>query len=73
LEADGLFVGLGTRVPLSENHFDYVLKDGLDKADFTLLADSPSCEVEAVKHKAKPFYGVQFHPERIKSGNEKHS
>jgi GMP synthase (glutamine-hydrolysing) len=64
IEADGLFTGLGRQVLLSENHFDYVLKDGLAEAGFVLLADSASCEVEAIKHKTKPFYGVQFHPER---------
>ena len=37
-----------------------------------LLADSASCEVEAVKHKSKPFYGVQFHPERINVKSESH-
>jgi GMP synthase-like glutamine amidotransferase len=50
----------------AQSHYDYVLKTSLDKADLTLLADSNSCEVEAVKHKQKPIYGVQFHPERIK-------
>ena len=43
----------------------YIKKDGIDAAGFLLLADSLSCEVEAVKHKHDPFYGVQFHPERI--------
>ena len=52
-------------IPLAENHYDYVLKDSLDRAGFLLLAASASCEVEAVKHKTKPFFGVQFHPERI--------
>ena len=67
LDADGLFDGFlaGSTVLLAENHNDYVIKDSLQSADFTLLADSASCEVEAVKHKTKPFYGVQFHPERI--------
>jgi GMP synthase-like glutamine amidotransferase len=37
-----------------------------------LLADSSSCEVEAVKHKRNPFYGVQFHPERINIKDESH-
>jgi GMP synthase (glutamine-hydrolysing) len=55
----------GQTIPLAENHYDYVLKDSLHKAGFSLIADSASCEVEAVKHKTKPFYGVQFHPERI--------
>ena len=60
----------GQTIPLSENHYDYVLKDSLNSAGFTLLADSVSCEVEAVKHKTKPFYGVQFHPERITINNQ---
>ena len=59
-------------IPLSESHYDYVLKESLDKADMELLADSVSCEVEAVKHKCKPFYGVQFHPERISIKSESH-
>jgi GMP synthase-like glutamine amidotransferase len=60
----------GQTVLLAEYHNDYVLKDSLDSAGFNLLADSPSCEVEAVKHKSKLLFGVQFHPERITIGNE---
>jgi GMP synthase-like glutamine amidotransferase len=62
----------GQTVPLAEFHKDYVLKDGLEDADFNLSADSDSCEVEAVKHKSKLFFGVQFHPERITIGSETH-
>ena len=62
-------MGLDNTISLSENHFDYVLKEDLDSAGFVLLADSDSCEVEAVKHKTKPLYGVQFHPERINVAN----
>lgn len=72
VQADGLFAGLATPVPLAENHYDYVQKDGLDKAGFVPLADSASCEVEAVHHKTKPFYGTQFHPERINLKGETH-
>ena len=74
-DANGLFAGFkeNQTVPLAENHYDYVLKASLNQASFVLLADSDSCEVEAVKYKNKPFYGVQFHPERIKLKGESHS
>jgi GMP synthase-like glutamine amidotransferase len=62
----------GQAIPLAQYHNDFVLKESLDYAGFRLLADSESCEVEAVKHRTNPFYGVQFHPERISIGNETH-
>lgn len=33
-------------------------------AGFEVLANSASCEVEAIKHIEHCFYGIQFHPER---------
>jgi GMP synthase-like glutamine amidotransferase len=67
-----LFAGF-TQPILAENHNDYVLKESLDEAGFILLADSPSCKVEAVKYRIKPFYGVQFHPEKIMVKDESHA
>jgi len=74
VEPNHLFAGFekSQTVPLAESHFDYVLKRGLDTAGLVLLADSRSCEVEAVKHREKPFYGVQFHPEQISIKGQKH-
>jgi GMP synthase-like glutamine amidotransferase len=64
---DDIFVGFGEdqRLFFVESHNDYVKRDSLKTAGFVLLADSHTCEVEAVRHKSKPFYGVQFHPEKI--------
>ncbi len=72
-EPDDIFRGFrtGARISVAEEHYDYVKSASLLKADFILLADSASCEVEAVKHKDKRFYGVQFHPEKITIGNER--
>jgi para-aminobenzoate synthetase len=74
IEVDEIFAGFEKHqtIPLAQWHYDYVLKESLNQADLVLLADSPSCEVEAVKHKHKPFYGVQFHPERINIKDESH-
>ncbi len=32
-------------------------------ADFIALATTPTCPYAAARHKTRPFYGVQFHPE----------
>ncbi len=70
-----LFSGfkVGEKIPLAEHHNDYVKKRSLKKAKLELLADSSSCEVEAVRHLTKPFYGIQFHAERLRIGKEEHN
>ena len=62
----------GQSIPLAQWHNDYVVKDSLEAAGFNLLADSATCEVEAVKYKSKLFFGVQFHPELITIKGETH-
>lgn len=34
-------------------------------ADWQVLARTPTCPLAAVRHKTKPFYGLQFHPEVV--------
>jgi len=67
VEVDEIFAGFEKHqtIPLAQSHYDYVLRESLDEAGLVLIADSQSCEVEAIKHKHNPLYGVQFHPERI--------
>lgn len=74
LKEDEIFLGFGEGrfAWLAEHHHDYVKKRSLKGAGLELLADSLSCEVEAVKHKRRPLYGVQFHPEKTEIGGEKH-
>lgn len=74
IETDEIFSGYkpSDTIPLVEYHNDYVVKQGLSEAGFTLLADSKTCEVEAIKYNSKPLYGVQFHAERYRIRKEEH-
>ncbi|MFA6214369.1 MAG: gamma-glutamyl-gamma-aminobutyrate hydrolase family protein, partial [Candidatus Micrarchaeia archaeon] len=59
LKGDPLFSGVETGSLFQEAHFEYItLPRG-----FELLAKSKSCANEAMKHRQKKLYGVQFHPE----------
>jgi GMP synthase (glutamine-hydrolysing) len=57
---DPLFSGVPTASVVWESHNDEVT---VVPKDFTLLAESENCKVQAMRHKKKPFYGLQFHPE----------
>ena len=32
-------------------------------SDFLVLASTVACRVQAMRHRTRPLYGVQFHPE----------
>ena len=59
LEEGDLFKGIPREFLAWESHNDEV------KAvkDFAILALSENCKIQAIKHKTKHHYGIQFHPE----------
>lgn len=59
IEEDDLFKGLPKEFLVWESHNDEVK----EAPNFTVLALSENCQIQAVRHLTKPFYGVQFHPE----------
>jgi len=59
-EPDDLFLGLPNKFQAWESHNDEIK---MLPQNFTKLAHSQTCQVQAFKAEKKPFYGVQFHPE----------
>lgn len=60
VQADPLFAGLPDPFIVRESHVCEVktLPPG-----FELLATNDNCRVQAMKHRDRPLYGTQFHPE----------
>jgi len=59
-EDKALFKGVPKKSIVWESHNDEVIT--LPK-DFEVLGKSENCEIQAMHHKEKPVYGLQFHPE----------
>jgi GMP synthase (glutamine-hydrolysing) len=55
-----LFAGVPAEMPVWMSHGDQVQTTG---GDFVPLASTETCHAAAVKHRTKPVYGLQFHPE----------
>jgi GMP synthase (glutamine-hydrolysing) len=64
LEPEPLFHGLDEEIVVMESHREHVDFDDLDRTGFELLANSTTCDVEAIRHIERPLFGVQFHIER---------
>jgi len=60
LQRDKLFVNVPASTTVWASHGDQISELG---NGFVVLAQTDTCPFAAVKHKAKKFYGVQFHPE----------
>jgi len=59
-DEDDIFKGLPTEFVAWESHNDEVTEM---PAGFVALAHSDNCQIQAMRHKTKPLYGLQFHPE----------
>jgi len=59
-EDEPLFEGVPRKSIIWESHNDEVtvLPDSFER-----LGESENCKIQAMRHKEKPFYGLQFHPE----------
>ncbi|MBX9790677.1 MAG: glutamine-hydrolyzing GMP synthase [Pirellulales bacterium] len=60
VEPDGLFAGLPHEIDVWMSHGDQVTRVS---AEFEPLARTATCPITAVRHRALPVYGLQFHPE----------
>lgn len=59
-EAGGLFAGVPHETTVWMSHGDQVTAT---TGDFLTLASTDTCPVAAMRHRTKPIFGLQFHPE----------
>jgi GMP synthase (glutamine-hydrolysing) len=55
-----LFRGIPKKFTAWESHNDEIK---ILPKDFDVLASSSNCRIQAMQHKTKPLFGLQFHPE----------
>jgi GMP synthase (glutamine-hydrolysing) len=60
VKGNGIFQGLTPRISVWHSHFDEV--KALPK-EFRTTASNETCPIQAMQHKERPLFGVQFHPE----------
>ncbi len=61
---DPLFAGCAKIIRVRQAHAWEVKRIG---KEFVRMAESENCGVQAVRHRRKPIYGVQFHPELLQA------
>lgn len=57
---DPLFDGLPNQVVVRQSHYAEIK---IMPKDFDLIASNENCRIQAIKHRHRPLYGTQFHPE----------
>ena len=60
IDGDRLFEGVAKKSIVWESHNDEVTAV---PDCFEILSESENCKVQAMQHKERPIFGVQFHPE----------
>lgn len=58
--AQGIFQDLPAKITVWHSHFDEVKSL---PPDFLATAANETCPIQAMQHKNRPLFGVQFHPE----------
>jgi para-aminobenzoate synthetase component 2 len=61
---EGIFAGLPSPFPATRYHSLLVSRDGLPSC-LEVVATTAEGEIMALKHRERPFWGVQFHPESV--------
>lgn len=61
---DPLFSSFPRFFNMAESHDEIVVRDNDLEKEFMVLAESRQGLVEAIRHRDRPLYGVQFHPEK---------
>jgi GMP synthase (glutamine-hydrolysing) len=62
---DPLFSPFGRAARFMQSHHDEVTEV---HPSFVRLASSPACAIQALRHRTRPLYTVQFHPEQDARG-----
>jgi len=66
VKQDDLFINIKNQALFKEGHLQFITLP----REFFLLAKSKTCANEAMKHKHKQLYGLQFHPEVSDDGDK---
>jgi GMP synthase (glutamine-hydrolysing) len=62
VEEDEILRGISGRIKTWASHADQV---SVVPVEFQILARSKVCEVEAMRHRTRPLFGIQWHPEVV--------
>jgi GMP synthase (glutamine-hydrolysing) len=65
-EGEGLFRGIPRRISVWHSHFDEVKEL---PEEFRKTAFNETCRIQAMEHRERPLFGVQFHPEIFDEGH----